>query len=109
MAAYIENGRKHTSSPYVFTSQRADRLTESGIERWFRNLKSLATKDEWELIKDVAFHDFAHQAREIGWTLEEIAYYLGHITTKGTPAISTTVRYTQVNRRHLRDKLNLIK
>ncbi|MCY7773469.1 tyrosine-type recombinase/integrase [Bacillus haynesii] len=113
LAAYIESGRKHTSSPYVFTSQRADRLTESGIERWFRNLKSLATKDEWELIKDVAFHDlrhdFAHRARESGWTLEEVAYYLGHITTKGTPAISTTVRYTQVNRRHLRDKLKLIK
>ncbi|KMM60789.1 MULTISPECIES: tyrosine-type recombinase/integrase [Bacillus] len=113
LAAYIENGRKYTSSPYVFTSQRSDRLTESGIERWFRNLKSLATKDEWELIKDVAFHDlrhdFAHRARESGWTLEEVAYYLGHITKKGTPAIATTARYTQVSRKQLKDKLRLIK
>jgi integrase len=40
-------------------------------------------------------HDFAHRARQVGWTLEEIAYYLGHGTVKGTPAIQTTVRYTQ--------------
>src|SRR6266700_7009496 len=33
--------------------------------------------------------DFAHRAREVGWTLEEVAYYLGHVTKKGTPAIQT--------------------
>ena len=40
---------------------------------------------------DVTFHDlrhdFAHRARAAGWTVEEIAYYLGHTTKKGTPAI----------------------
>jgi len=57
---------------------------------------------EWEKIADLTFHnlrhDFAHRAREAGWTLEEIAYYLGHITKKGTLAVQTTVRYTQVSR-----------
>ena len=32
-------------------------------------------------------HDFAHRARESSWHLKEIAYYLGHTTNRGTPAI----------------------
>ena len=56
--------------------------------------KSRATKDQWEHIQDLTFHDlrhdFAHRAREAGWSLEEVAYYLGHITKKGTLAIQTT-------------------
>jgi len=83
---------------YVFLSQRNERLTEEGIHHWFRTLKARATKDQWEHIADLTFHDlrhdFAHRAREAGWTLEEVAYYLGHVTKKGTPAIQTTVRYT---------------
>jgi hypothetical protein len=71
----------------VFTSQRGERLTEAGIHHWFRTLKTQATKDEWELINDVTYHelrhDFAHRTREAGWTIEEVAYYLGHVTRKG--------------------------
>ncbi len=44
-----------------------------------------------------------------GWSLEEVAYYLGHVTTRGTPAIQTTVRYTQVSRAQVKDKLKLLK
>ncbi len=95
--------------PYVFASQRGGRLTEAGIHHWLRTLKKRATKDEWELVSDVTFHDlrhdFAHRARAAGWTVEEVAYYLGHTTKKGTPAIQTTVRYTQVSREEVRDKL----
>ena len=54
-------------------------------------------------------HDFAHRARESGWTLEEIAYYLGHVTVKGTPAIQTTARYTQVSRAQVKEKLKELK
>lgn len=76
-------------------------------------LKQQATKDQWDLIGDVTFHDlrhdFAHRAREAGWTLEEIAYYLGHVTKKGTPAIQTTIRYTQVSRSQVRGKLGLLR
>ena len=65
---------------YVFPSQRSARLTEEGIHHWFRNLKARATKDQWEQIADLTFHDlrydFAHRAREAGWSLEEVAYYL---------------------------------
>src|SRR5437879_791422 len=54
------------------------------------------TGDQWEEIADLSFHDlrhdFAHRARDAGWSLEEVAYYLGHVTKKGTPAIQTTVR-----------------
>jgi integrase len=88
-------------------------LTEAGIHYWLRKLKAQATKAEWDLIHDVTFHDsrhdFAHRAREAGWTLEEIAYYLGHITRKGTPALQTTVRYTQAGREQIKAKLAFLK
>jgi site-specific recombinase XerD len=110
---YLEHGGRDPESPYVFTSQRNQRLTEAGIHHWFRTLKQQANKDQWEKIVDLTFHDlrhdFAHRARKAGWTLEEIAYYLGHVTKKGTPAIQTTVRYTQVGREQVKEKLKQIK
>src|SRR5215831_3397256 len=106
---YLRLGGPEKESPYVFTSQRSLRFTEDGIHSWFRTLKRQATVEEWELIAPLSFHDlrhdFAHRAREGGWTLEEIAYYLGHVTVKGTPAIQTTVRYTQVSRAQVKEKL----
>ncbi|MCA1740115.1 MAG: tyrosine-type recombinase/integrase [Actinobacteria bacterium] len=109
---YLLQQERDAESPYVFTSQRAPRLTEAGVHHWLRTLKKKATKDEWELISDVTFHDlrhdFAHRARASGWTVEEVAYYLGHTTKKGTPAIQTTVRYTQVSREEVRDKLRAL-
>jgi integrase len=111
--AYLQHGGRDPESPFVFTSQREERLSEAGIHHWFRTLKAQATKDEWELIHEVTFHDlrhdFAHRARAAGWSIEEVAYYLGHVTKTGTPAIQTTARYTQVSRDHVRDKLGLIK
>ena len=69
--------------------------------------------DQWALIADVTFHDlrhdFAHRARQAEWSIEEVAYYLGHITKKGTPAIQTTARYTQVSRDQVKDKLGRLK
>ncbi len=110
---YLRHGGRDQSSPYVFTSQRNDQLTEAGVHHWFRSLKRRANKEQWGLIGDLSFHDlrhdFAHRAREAGWTLEEIAYYLGHVTVKGTPAIQTTARYTQVSRAQVREKLKGIK
>ena len=110
---YLKNGCRDPKSPYVFTSQRAPRLTEAGVHHWFRKLRSKATKDEWELVGDVTFHDlrhdFAHRAKEVGWNLEEVAYYLGHVTRKGTPAIGTTARYTQVSREDVKEKLELLR
>ena len=110
---YIYHGGRDTESFYTFTSQRSERLTEAGIHRWWKNIKAQANVEEWELIHDVTFHDlrhdFAHRAREAGWTLEDVAYYLGHITKKGTPAIQTTVRYTQSSRQQVKDKLVLLK
>jgi site-specific recombinase XerD len=81
---------------YVFSSQRSERLTEEGIHHWFRNLKARVTKDQWEYIADLTFHDlrhdFAHRAREAGWSLEEVAYYLGYVGLLGPPTNFTTVR-----------------
>lgn len=109
--AYLEPGLP--PSPFVFPSQRSERLTEAGIHHWFRTLKALATKDEWPLIADVAFHDlrhdFAHRARAAGWSLEEVAYYLGHLTHTGAPAIQTTVRYTQVSRAQVSQKVRSVR
>ena len=110
---YLQHGGRDPESLYVFTSQRSLHLTEDGIHHWFRTLKRQANHEEWELIADLSFHDlrhdFAHRAREAGWDLEEVAYYLGHVTMKGTPAIQTTVRYTQVSRAHVKEKLKLFK
>ena len=110
---YLHGGGRDAGSPYAFTSQRAPRLTEAGVHHWFRKLRSKATKDEWELVGDVTLHDlrhdFAHRAREAGWHLEEVAYYLGHVTRKGTPAIGTTARYTQVSREDVKEKLELLR
>jgi site-specific recombinase XerD len=109
---YLQTGERDPNSPYTFTSQRAERLTEAGIHHWLRNLKRQATKEEWDLIHDVTFHDlrhdFGHRAREAGWSLEELAYYLGHITRKGTPALQTTVRYTQASREQVKIKLETL-
>lgn len=98
---------------YIFPSQRSERLTEEGIHYWFRTLKAQATKEQWEHIHDLTFHDlrhdFAHRARAADWSLEEVAYYLGHVTKKGLPAIQTTVRYTQVSREQVKEKLRSLK
>lgn len=110
---YIESEERNSASPFVFTSQRTERLKEAGIHYWFRTLKASATKGEWELVGDVTYHDlrhdFAHRARESGWHLEEIAYYLGHTTKRGTPAIQTTSRYTQVSREQVKEKLKALR
>ncbi len=110
---YLQHGGRDKASSYVFTSQRSERLTEAGIHHWFRTLKQQANKDQWEKIANLTFHDlrhdFAHRARAAGWTLEEVAYYLGHVTKKGTPAIQTTARYTQVSRELVKEKLKYVK
>jgi integrase len=112
LAEYLPYRNPPIDSPFVFPSQRAERLTEAGIHHWFRTLKTEAKKDEWDLIQDLSYHDlrhdFAHRAREAGWTLEEIAHYLGHITKRGTPAVQTTVRYTQASREQIKAKLKLL-
>ena len=109
LADYLVTAARKTDSPFVFTSQRHARLSEAGIHHWFRTLKARATKAEWEHIHDVAFHDlrhdFAHRARAAGWSLEAVAFYLGHITRKGTPAIQTTARYTQVSREDIKQQI----
>jgi integrase len=117
---YLQEGKRAEKSHYIFTSQRAKsqlpdgdldgwRLTEDGIHQWFQEVRAQATSDEIDLVDDITFHDlrhdFGHRLREAGWTLEEIAYYLGHITAAGTPAIQTTVRYTQVGRDQIKEKL----
>lgn len=110
---YLHRGDQAPASVYVFASQRHERLSEAGIHHWFRNLKAQATKAEWEMIHDITFHDlrhdFAHRARAAGWSLEEVAYYLGHLSKTGAPAIQTTIRYTQVSREHVRPKLHQLR
>ncbi len=89
------------------------RWTEDGIHQWWQQLKARARLAEARFINEIDFHDlrhdFAHRARECGWSLEEVAYYLGHITKGGMPAIQTTIRYTQVSREHVKEKLKLLR
>jgi site-specific recombinase XerD len=110
---YLHHGGRDAESLYVFTSQRNQQLTEAGIHHWFRTLKQRASKAQWDKVADLSFHDlrhdFAHRARQAGWTLEEVAYYLGHVTKKGMPAIQTTARYTQVSREQVKEKLKRVR
>ena len=53
-------------------------------------------------------HDFAHRARQSGWSLEEIAVYAGHQTKDGAPAIATTARYTLPSRKQLKERVQLL-
>ena len=120
---YLHQGERKVSA-YVFTSQRAKRhvsaeeinggrWTEDGIHQWWQQLKARARLSEARFINDIDFHDlrhdFAHWARAAGWSLEEVAYYLGHITKGGMPAIQTTIRYTQVSREYVKEKLQLLR
>jgi len=110
--------QRDPDSLYVFTGQRAawlreqgrpDHLSERGIEHLWGALKASATAAEWELIKTIRFHDlrhdWAHRARQSGWSLEEIAVYAGHQTKDGAPAIATTARYTLPSRAQLKARL----
>ena len=98
---------------YVFPSQRSERLTEEGIYYWFRALKAQSTQEQGAAIEAISFndlrHDFARRARAAGWSLEEVAYYLGLVTRKGVPAFQTTIPSTQVNREQVKSKLKDIK
>ena len=109
LADHLALRPKEDPGRYVFRSQRGERLSEAGIHHWFRTLKTRATHAEWALIADLRFHDlrhdFAHRARAAGWSREAVAYYLGHVTKKGTPAIQTTPRYTQVSREQVKRQL----
>ncbi|MFL9455941.1 MULTISPECIES: tyrosine-type recombinase/integrase [Nostocales] len=97
LCEYIYSDERNHESRYTFTSQRHERLTEAGIHRWWKNIKSLALPQEYPLIESVTFHDlrhdFAHRMCQAGWTLEQVAYYLGHMTKWGTPSLQTTARY----------------
>ena len=108
-------------SVYVFTSQRAawlrqsghtDHLSERAIEHLWVQFKRQGSYEEWKLIADVTFHDlrldFAHCARQSGWSLEEIAVYAGHQTKDGAPAITTTARYTLPSRKQLKERVQLL-
>ena len=110
---YLQHRARAADSPFVFVSQRGPRLTDAGLHHWFRALKQRAAPEDGRLIADISLHDlrhdFAHRALEAGWSLEELAYYLGQITTKGLPATQTALRYTQITRAHLKEKLKLLK
>jgi integrase len=106
---------KDTERPYVFTTRRGKRLREEGIHYWFRTLKAQAqaTTSQWNCIQHLTFHDlrcdFACRAREAGWSLEEVAYYLGQVSEKGVPALQTTVYSSQGSREQVAQKLHSIK
>jgi site-specific recombinase XerD len=106
---YLQKRARDEPSLYVFPSQRSTRLSEAGLHHWFRSLKQQAPLDEQAVIVPISFHDlrddFASRAISAGWTLEEIAYYLGHVTVRGIPAVQTTIRYTQMTRAQVKEKL----
>ena len=106
--AYLQATRD-VERTYVFTSQRSERLTEQGIYYWFRTLKAGASRDQRGLIEDLTFHDlrydFAQRARAAGWSLAEVAYYLGYLTNNGAFALQTPGHSSPVSREQVKQKL----
>jgi integrase len=47
LLGYLKLGRRDLEIPYVYTSQRNQRLTEAGVHYWFRRLRQHANKDQW--------------------------------------------------------------
>jgi hypothetical protein len=54
-------------------------------------------------------NDFAYRVLSAGWTLEEISYYLGYIALRGMPAVQTAIRYMQMTRAQVKEKLKALK
>lgn len=92
--AYLQ-ATSDTSRTYLFLSRRSARLTEEGIHYWFRTLKAGATEGQREVIADLTLHDlrydFACRARKTGWSLEEVASYLGLAAKQGVSALHTAL------------------
>lgn len=110
--AYLTSGeRQPADSPYLLTPERRTgraRIQPRALEKAWEGIKGLANERDFrgqpdpERARAQFFairyhdlrHDLAHRLRAQGWTLEEVAVYLGHQRRDGTPAIQTTVRYT---------------
>lgn len=109
---YLQATRTNVRT-YVFVSQRSKRLTEEGIYYWFRALKAQGTKEQSAMIEDITFHDlrndFASRAREAGWSLEEVTYYLGDGARQGVATLQTTGHSTQQSREQVKPKLSIVK
>ena len=75
-------------------------LSPQGIEHLWIQAKQRGTNAEWQLIAGVTFHDlchdFAHRARQAGWSLEEVAIYAGagHQTAPIDTVASTIIHST---------------
>lgn len=97
-----------TASAFPLDSSAQIHLREEYISALHYSLYRPAKQDARAVLEREGL-SIAHRAREAGWSLEEVAYYLGHVTKKGTPAIQTTVRYTQVSREQVKEKLKQLR
>jgi len=88
-------------------------VDEKGVDALFRALKAGATREQREVIKAITSHDlrhdFAQRAREAGWLLVEVTYYLGDVAEPGTQVLRATVSSPQLSREQVKLKLKNIK
>lgn len=68
---YLQQAKSKVDSPYVFPSQRSERLTEPGIRGVSQPESAGRERDEWELMKSLSYQVnvvtiFADRARENG-------------------------------------------
>jgi site-specific recombinase XerD len=109
---------RDSESAYVFTGHlaarqrlhgRPDHLTPHAIDGIWKRAKQAATIDEWEIVRDVRLydlrHDFVQRARAYGWSLEEIAAYLGQQARDGTPTLPAPLQHDPLDRGHLEERL----
>jgi hypothetical protein len=99
----IENESDLNHDPMSFlTGRLADQSALIGVLNSLHDIGGV-------VLISVLRYDFAHRARKAGWSVEEVAHYLGLATREGVSARQTTVPSTQGSREHIKQKLENLK
>lgn len=102
------------SPDYIFSEEHGNFEVERAMERHTAkeavvipiNLRNI---DNWEEMPFGKLQAIPRNNKPvIEWSNRDAAF-AGHVTKKGMPAIQTTVRYTQVSREHVKEKLRDVK
>ncbi|MBE1446077.1 tyrosine-type recombinase/integrase [Paenibacillus sp. OAS669] len=95
----IRNEHKHADSPYLFVSNKAERMSRITANEIFTQYSEKAELDRKLTPHDLRHH-FCSNALENGFNVHEVANIAGHSN------IHTTLLYTNPTRQKMLDKLN---
>jgi integrase/recombinase XerD len=105
---YIANYRNNDSiyaneSPYLFVSQKGEKLSSCTIERIFNKYSKKTSNNRHEFTPHKLRHVFSTNSLEnekIQWNIRQLQQQLGHVS------LNTTAIYTLPNEKNMKAKLN---